>query len=55
MPRLTVDDYEALANFRYLLRKFLRFSKDFLRQMATSAQSNTKSRSRSAPSLQLEA
>src|SRR6266849_4860154 len=31
MPRLTVDDYEALANFRYLLRKFLRFSKDFLR------------------------
>lgn len=25
------DDYEALANFRYLLRMFLRFSKDFLR------------------------
>jgi len=31
MPRLTADDYEALANFRYLLRKFLRFSKDFLK------------------------
>jgi DNA-binding MarR family transcriptional regulator len=30
MPRLDSDDYEALANFRYLLRKFLRFSKDFL-------------------------
>src|SRR5260370_1024278 len=29
--RNRVDDYEALANFRYLLRKFLRFSKDFLR------------------------
>jgi len=30
MPRLEPDDYERLANFRYLLRKFLRFSKDFL-------------------------
>src|SRR5207247_11325387 len=30
MPRLEPGDYEALANFRYLLRKFLRFSKDFL-------------------------
>ena len=30
MPRLDPDDYEGLANFRYLLRKFLRFSKDFL-------------------------
>ena len=30
MPRLDCDDYEGLANFRYLLRKFLRFSKDFL-------------------------
>lgn len=25
------DDYHALAEFRYLLRKFLRFSKDYLR------------------------
>ena len=31
MSRLAADDYDALANFRYLLRKFLRFSKDFLR------------------------
>jgi DNA-binding MarR family transcriptional regulator len=31
MPTLTRDDYEALAGFRYLLRRFLRFSKDFLR------------------------
>lgn len=31
MSPLDSDDYEALANFRYLLRKFLRFSKDFLR------------------------
>jgi len=31
MPHLDSDDYRALANFRYLLRKFLRFSKDFLR------------------------
>src|SRR5438445_13834196 len=30
MPRLEPGDYQALANFRYLLRKFLRFSKDFL-------------------------
>ena len=30
MPGMTPDDYEALAEFRYLLRKFLRFSKDFL-------------------------
>ena len=34
MPRLDSDDYEGLANFRYLLRKFLRFSKDFLRATA---------------------
>ena len=34
MPGLTTDDYEALAEFRYLLRKFLRFSKDFLRDRA---------------------
>ncbi|HEY6069865.1 MAG TPA: MarR family transcriptional regulator [Chthoniobacterales bacterium] len=27
-------DYESLAEFRYLLRKFLRFSKDFLRTEA---------------------
>ena len=33
MTQLSPDDYEALAEFRYLLRKFLRFSKDFL--MAT--------------------
>lgn len=31
MSRLGPDDYEALASFRYLLRKFLRFSKDFLK------------------------
>jgi DNA-binding MarR family transcriptional regulator len=31
MPQLDSEDYEALANFRYLLRRFLRFSKDFLR------------------------
>ncbi|HME88473.1 MAG TPA: MarR family transcriptional regulator [Chthoniobacterales bacterium] len=31
MPEPTPDDYDALANFRYLLRKFLRFSKDFLK------------------------
>ena len=30
MPKLEFNDYSALANFRYLLRKFLRFSKDFL-------------------------
>jgi DNA-binding MarR family transcriptional regulator len=32
MSKLTPDDYDALANFRYLLRKFLRFSKDFLKK-----------------------
>ena len=26
-PQLLADDYEALANFRYAMRKFLRFSK----------------------------
>jgi len=31
MPDLDSDEYLALANFRYLLRRFLRFSKDFLR------------------------
>ena len=31
MSPLESDEYDALANFRYLLRKFLRFSKDFLR------------------------
>src|SRR5436190_12711338 len=30
MP-LHSDDYSHLAEFRYLLRRFLRFSKDFLR------------------------
>ena len=30
MTRVNLDDYQALAEFRYLLRKFLRFSKDFL-------------------------
>jgi len=30
MSSLTSDDYKALAEFRYLLRKFLRFSKDLL-------------------------
>jgi|SRR5207253_5643199 len=34
MTRLHPDDYQALAEFRYLLRKFLRFSKDFLRDTA---------------------
>jgi DNA-binding MarR family transcriptional regulator len=34
MTHLPPDDYEALAEFRYLLRKFLRFSKDFLRANA---------------------
>src|SRR5258708_15250200 len=34
MAHLHPDDYEALAEFRYLLRKFLRFSKDFLRTTA---------------------
>ncbi|SRR5258708_10448873 len=31
MSTVHPDDYLALAEFRYLLRKFLRFSKDFLR------------------------
>src|SRR5438067_13736667 len=31
MTTLHPDDYDALAEFRYLLRKFLRFSKDLLR------------------------
>jgi DNA-binding MarR family transcriptional regulator len=31
MGYLHPDDYEALAEFRYLLRKFFRFSKDLLR------------------------
>jgi DNA-binding MarR family transcriptional regulator len=34
MPRLHSDDYHALANFRYLLRKLLRFSKDLLQTRA---------------------
>ena len=34
MTRVDPDNYEALAEFRYLLRKFLRFSKDFLRTNA---------------------
>jgi DNA-binding MarR family transcriptional regulator len=31
---LESDNYEALAEFRYLLRRFLRFSKGFLRAKA---------------------
>ena len=34
MRPLQPDDYEALAELRYLGRKFLRFSKDLLRQNA---------------------
>ena len=34
MTHLHPDDYETLAEFRYLLRKFLRFSKDFLHDKA---------------------
>lgn len=34
MTRLQQTDYEALAELRYLGRKFLRFSKDFLRATA---------------------
>jgi DNA-binding MarR family transcriptional regulator len=34
MPRLGATDYDNLAAFRYLLRKFLRFSKDFLKAEA---------------------
>jgi len=30
MSGLAPEDYEALADFRYLLRRFLRFSKDLL-------------------------
>jgi DNA-binding MarR family transcriptional regulator len=34
MSRLNSDDYKALAELRYLGRKFLRFSKDLLRAEA---------------------
>ena len=34
MNSLLPAEYEALADFRYLLRKFLRFSKDFLKAKA---------------------
>jgi DNA-binding MarR family transcriptional regulator len=34
MPRLSPHDYEALAELRYLWRKFLRFSKEYLRAQA---------------------
>jgi len=34
MTQLHPDDYEALAELRYLGRKFLRFSKDWLRANA---------------------
>jgi DNA-binding MarR family transcriptional regulator len=34
MKTLRDDDYEALAELRYLGRKFLRYSKDFLRATA---------------------
>lgn len=34
MPRLSPHDYEALAELRYLGRKFLRFSKEYLRAQA---------------------
>ena len=34
MNVLKPEDYEALAELRYLGRKFLRFSKDFLREKA---------------------
>lgn len=34
MTRLGSADYDALATYRYLLRKFLRFSKDFLKRTA---------------------
>lgn len=34
MKSLRHDDYEALAELRYLGRKFLRYSKDFLRATA---------------------
>jgi DNA-binding MarR family transcriptional regulator len=35
MPRLSQHDYEALAELRYLGRKFLRFSKEYLRTEAS--------------------
>ena len=34
MARLGSADYDALAAYRYLLRKFLRFSRDFLKRTA---------------------
>src|SRR5207248_2452195 len=34
MSRINSEDYRYLAEFRYLLRKFLRFSKDLLRKNA---------------------
>jgi DNA-binding MarR family transcriptional regulator len=34
MPRLSPQNYEALAELRYLGRKFLRFSKEYLRAQA---------------------
>ena len=34
MPGLSSDEYHAMASFRHLLRRFLRFSKDFLRDRA---------------------
>jgi DNA-binding MarR family transcriptional regulator len=34
MPKLTPDDYQAMAAFRHLLRKYLRFSKDLLKANA---------------------
>src|SRR5205807_235365 len=34
MARLASADYDALATYRYLLRKFLRFSKNFLKRTA---------------------
>lgn len=34
MPRITRTDYDELAAFRYVLRKFLRFSRDYLKKTA---------------------
>jgi DNA-binding MarR family transcriptional regulator len=34
MPRLSPQNYEAMAELRYLGRKFLRFSKEYLRAQA---------------------
>ena len=34
MTHLSSEDYQALAELRYLGRKFLRFSKDFLKEKA---------------------